>query len=135
MEVKRRVIENIGESKGFEYESVAVPWLEKKVEFCEEHIKLQQKVAPGLSEYCAYMSGHLGEALYWLNKKKYVALKINGTELNQNMETAAKNLMKVIEIWGPYRRRSAERLRAEEALNLLEIIEEKYTTTPTLFLS
>ena len=47
----------LGETKGYEYESVAIPWLEKKVEFCKDHLNLQKVVAPGLSEYRAYMSG------------------------------------------------------------------------------
>lgn len=56
MEIKRRVIENIGETKvgpkvptarltrhqGFEYEDLAPAWLEKKVKFCKEHLALQQ---------------------------------------------------------------------------------------------
>jgi len=132
MEVKRRVIENIGELKGFEYESVAAPWLEKKVHFCEDHLKLQKDLAPGLSEYCAYISGHCGEALYWLTRKQYIALQIAGPEAAVKMEEAAKHLLKVVQIWGPYRRRSAERLRAEEARTILESIEEKYVHTPLL---
>ena len=56
MEIKRRIIENIGETKvgprmplalltsaqGFEYEDLAPAWLEKKVNFCKEHLALQQ---------------------------------------------------------------------------------------------
>ena len=70
MEIKRRIIENIGETKGFEYEDLAPAWLEKKVNFCREHLALQQAVAPGLSEYRAYISSHLVEPLYLLAKKR-----------------------------------------------------------------
>jgi len=129
MEVKRRIIENIGETKGYEYEKVGVPWLEKKVEMCADHLRLQKSVAPGLSEYRAYMSGHYGEALYWLSKRKYVAMTIKRDQLNTNMEDVADHLLKVVEIWGPYRRRSSERLMAEEARGLLDTIHEKYIQT------
>ena len=70
MEIKRRIIENIGETKGFEYENLAPAWLEKKVNFCREHLALQQVLAPGLSEYRAYISSHLVEPLYLLAKKR-----------------------------------------------------------------
>merc|ERR1712045_236548 len=123
------MIENIGDVKGFEYENVPMNWLEKKVNFCKHHLALQSKLSPGLSEYCAYMSGHCGEAMYWLYKKKYVAMQINGTELNQFMEKVAEYLFKVVEIWGKYRRRSSERLKAEDARSLIDIIEDKYVHT------
>ena len=32
-------------------------WLEKKVGYCRDHLNIQAKLAPGLSEYCAYISG------------------------------------------------------------------------------
>ena len=71
MEIKRRIIENIGETKGFEYDNLAPAWLEKKVNFCREHLALQQVLAPGLSEYRAYISSHLVEPLYLLAKKRW----------------------------------------------------------------
>ena len=40
MEIKRRIIENIGETKGFEYDNLAPAWLEKKVTFCCEYSAL-----------------------------------------------------------------------------------------------
>jgi len=126
MEIKRRVIENIGETKGFEYEDLAPAWLEKKVKFCKEHLALQQVVAPGLSEYRAYMSAHLAEPLYLLAKKRYVAGEIKLAELQEVMEEVARHLLIVIEIWGPYRRRSSERLKAEGARALLETVDSKY---------
>ena len=51
LEVKRRIIENIGDSKGNKYEDLAEAWLEKKVEFCKDHLNIQKILAPGLSEY------------------------------------------------------------------------------------
>ena len=126
MEIKRRVIENIGETKGFEYEDLAASWLEKKVLFCREHLALQQVVAPGLSEYRAYMSSHLVEPLYLLAKKKYVAGETSLAALQETMEEVAGHLLIIIEIWGPYRRRSSERLKAEEARVLLETVDSKY---------
>ena len=48
---------HLGDTKGYEYETVGIPWLEKKVEFCRDHLKLQAKLAPGLSEYRAYIAG------------------------------------------------------------------------------
>ena len=41
-----------------------------KVTFCREHLALQQVLAPGLSEYRAYISSHLVEPLYLLAKKR-----------------------------------------------------------------
>ena len=125
MEIKRRVIENIGEAIGFEYEDLAASWLEKKVLFCREHLALQQVVAPGLSEYRAYMSSHLGEWLY-LMAKKYVAGETSLAALQETMEEVAGHLLIIIEIWGPYRRRSSERLKADEARVLLETVDSKY---------
>jgi hypothetical protein len=77
MEVKRRVLENIGESKGFEYDDLAPAWLEKKVAFCREHLALQQVLAPGLSEYRAYISSHIAEPLYLLAKKRFGGTRCN----------------------------------------------------------
>jgi len=126
MEIKRRVIENIGETKGFEYENLAPAWLEKKINFCRQHLAIQQVLAPGLSEYRAYISSHLVEPLYLLAKKRYVAGEIVLSQLMDTMEEVAKHLLLIIEIWGPYRRRSSERLKAEEARSLLEIVDTKY---------
>ena len=72
LEVKLRIIENIGETNGNFYEDLAEHWLEKKVEFCRDHLKIQERVAPGLSKYRAYLSSQLAEPLYWLTKKKYI---------------------------------------------------------------
>ena len=126
LEVKRRIIENIGDAKGYEYENLAEAWLEKKVEFCRDHLKVQKILAPGLSEYKAYLSSHIAEPLYWLAKKRYLAKKCSGEELNKTMEEVAQHLLMVIQIWGPYRQRSAERLKAEHARTLLEMVDNKY---------
>ena len=90
--------------------------------FCREHLALQQVLAPGLSEYRAYISSHLVEPLYLLAKKRwerafthlpcfedsfflprYVAGDITLAQLNETMEEVAKHLLIIIEIWGPYR--------------------------------
>ncbi len=52
-----------GETKGYEYEEANVIWLQRKVDFCREHLQLQAVLAPGLSEYRAYMSGGCREHL------------------------------------------------------------------------
>lgn len=126
MEIKRRVIENIGETKGFQYEGLAPAWLDKKVTFCREHLSLQQVLAPGLSEYRAYISSHMVEPLYLLAKKRYVLGEFSLTQLQETMEEVAKHLLIIIQIWGPYRKRSSERLKAEEARKLLETVDMKY---------
>ena len=124
--MKRRIIENIGDSKGNKYEDLAEAWLEKKVEFCRDHLSIQQILAPGLSEYRAYMSSHIAEPLYWLPKKKYLAQKCSGEDLSKTMEEVGEHLMMVIQIWGPYRKRSAERLKAEQARDLLVMVDNMY---------
>jgi len=126
LEVKRRIIENIGDSKGNKCEDLAEPWLEKKVEFCRDHLRIQKILAPGLSEYRAYMSSHIAEPLYWLTKKRYLAQKCSGEDLSKTMEEVGEHLMMVIQIWGPYRKRSAERLKAEQARDLLVMVDNKY---------
>ena len=126
LEVKRRIIENIGETRGYEYEDLAEAWLEKKVNFCRDHLKVQKKLAPGLSEYRAYISNHIAEPLYWLAKKRYMEKKCSSQDLNKTMEEVAQHLLLVIQIWGPYRKRSTERLTAEKAKDFLEMVDEKY---------
>jgi len=126
LEVKRRIIENIGETKDYEYEDLAETWLEKKINFCKDHLKVQKKLAPGLSEYRAYISNHIAEPLYWWAKKRYVEKKCSSADLMKTMEEVAQHLMLVIQIWGPFRKRSSERLTAEKAKEFLEMIDDKY---------
>ena len=52
-----------GETKGYDYEDTAVCWLERKAEYCREHLQLQAVLAPGLSEYRAYISGIHAESV------------------------------------------------------------------------
>jgi hypothetical protein len=54
-----------GETKGLEYEDTALVWLERKLEYCKEHLQLQAVLAPGLSEYRAYISGTPGCTGAW----------------------------------------------------------------------
>ena len=126
LEVKRRIIENIGDLKGNNYEDLGEDWLEKKVEFCRDHLEIQRVIAPGLSEYRAYMSAHIAEPLYWLTKKRYISKKCSLEELNQTMEEIAQHLMLVIQIWGPYCNKSRERLKAENAMAMLEMVNNLY---------
>ena len=121
LETKRRIIENI-----VDYEDLATSFLERKVQFCRDHLEVQKCVAPGLSEYRAFISWHLAEPLYWLTKDKYVQKQITGEELVSNMEEVARHLLVVIQIWGPFRRRSSEWMVAEKARTLLENVDEKY---------
>ena len=123
LEVKRRIIENIGETKGYEYEDLAEAWLEKKVNFCRDHLKVQKMLAPGLSEYRAYISNHIAEPLYWLAKKRYLAKKCSSQDLNKTMEEVAQHLLLVVQIWGRYRKRSTESFTAEKAKDFLEMVD------------
>ena len=121
LEAKRRVIENI-----MDYEDVATPVLDKKIQYCRDHLLVQSRVAPGLSEYRAYISWHLAEPLYWASKDKFVQKLISSSQLMSQMEEVARHLLIVIQIWGPYRRRSSEWMTAEKARTLLEIVDDKY---------
>jgi len=121
LELKRRIIESIRN-----YEDLADIILEKKVNFCRDHLKVQHYLAPGLSEYRAYISNHIAEPLYWLTKEKYLQKTISEEELTRTMEEVANHLLLVIQIWGPFRHRSSERLTAEKASSLLETVDTKY---------
>jgi len=121
LEVKRRIIENI-----VDYEDLAEPLLQKKVTFCRDHLTVQENLAPGLSEYRAYISSHISEPLYWLAREKYQGKRIEAEELKRLMEEVAEHLLIVIKIWGPFRKKSSERLTAERAKRMLVIVDEKY---------
>ena len=126
MEVKRRLIENIGSAEGFESEDIAIAWLEKKVEYCKEHLSLQLVLAPGLSEYRAYISSLMAGALYWLAKKQFAISQLTREQVVKTMKTVSEHLVMVISIWGPYRRGSHERMVADEAQALLEQVEREF---------
>ena len=79
-----------------------------------------------MSEYRAFISWQLAEPLYWLTKDQYIQRQITGDELVANMEEVARHLLIVIQIWGPFRRRSSEWVIAEKARSLLENVDEKY---------
>lgn len=121
LEVKRRMIESIGH-----YEDLAEVVLEKKVNLCRDHLLVQRDLAPGLSEYRAYLSYHIAEPLYWLGTERYLEKRISEEELIKTMEEVANHLLLVIQIWGPFRQRSSERLAAEKAKSLLETVDAKY---------
>ena len=42
------------------------------------------------------------------------------------MEEVAQHLLLVVQIWGPYRKRSSERRTAEKSEDFLEMVDEKY---------
>ena len=121
LETKRRIMENI-----VDYEDLANDLLEKKVTYCRDHLKVQKRIAPGLSEYRANISWHLAEPLYWLTKDRFVQRQITSEELVSTMEEVASHLLMVIQIWGPFRRRSSEWVIAEKARTLLETVDQKY---------
>jgi hypothetical protein len=100
--------------------------LRKKVNFCRDHLKVQSKLAPGLSEYRAYISNQIAKPLYWLAKKRYMEKKCSSQDLNKTMEEVSRHLLLVVQILGPYRKRSTERLTAEKAKDFLETVDEKY---------
>ena len=74
LEVKRRIMENISQMAGYQDGTLADAWLEKKVEFCLDHLAVQSKVSPGLSEYRAYLSSHTAYPLYLLTKVSPVSV-------------------------------------------------------------
>jgi len=126
MEIKRRVIENIGNAEGFEYEDLAIVWLEKKVCYCKEHLSLQQVLAPGLSEYRAYISSHLAEAMYWLSKKQYLVKQIKREQVVSTMKEVSEHLLMVMKIWGSYNRGSYENMKSDEANHLQDKVEKEF---------
>ncbi|QQP38228.1 Protein msta_ isoform Alike [Caligus rogercresseyi] len=127
MEIKRRLIVGIGEAKGYDdIQSVARPWLQKKVEYCREHLELQKVLAPGYSEYRAYISFHLAEALFHLTKKDKKQESIDLSTAITRMEEVADHLLLVINVWGKFRLRSDEQKVAGCARRLLERVDESY---------
>ena len=59
-------------------------------------------------------------------KENFLQKEITGEELVRRMEEVANHLLIVIQIWGPFRRRSSEWIVAEKARTLLEKVDEKY---------
>ena len=110
LEMKRKFIELVGNHR-YGYDHVEKDLLLKKISFCREHLKIQSILSPGLSEYKAYISLHLAEALYWGNKRKIMTEDISQIE----------NLLNTVtDIWGQYRRDSTENAKALEAEHLLQ---------------
>ncbi|CAB4062320.1 SMYD [Lepeophtheirus salmonis] len=109
MEIKRRLITNIGETKGYEIESVARPWLEKKIEYCREHFTASKT-----------------EALYYLTIKDKKLGSIDIDTAISRMEEVAEHLLVVISVWDKYRKRSDEQKVAENARKLLEKVDNSY---------
>ena len=117
LEMKRKFIELIGNHR-YGYDQVGKDLLLKKVSFCREHLKVQSILSPGLSEYRAYISLHLAEALYWANKRKITTEDIS----------EIVNLLNIVsDIWGQYRKGSSENSKVLEAENLLQKLESSLT--------
>ena len=115
--MKRKFIELIGNHR-YGYDHVGKDLLLKKVLFCREHLKIQSILSPGLSEYRAYISLHLAEALYWSNKRRLMTEDVS----------EILNLLNIVtDIWGPYRRDSAENTKALEAEHLFQKLQTSLT--------
>ena len=81
-------------------------------------MKIQSILSPGLSEYRAYISLHLAEALYWSNKRRLMTEDVS----------EILNLLNIVtDIWGPYRRDSAENTKALEAEHLFQKLQTSLT--------
>ena len=110
MELKRRILDIIGGER-CQYSEVEESLLKDKLSYCEDHLELQTIIAPGLTEYRAYISLHYAETLYW-------AL-VRGVQLDRPsgdlVDLAMEHLDMVTRIWGDYRVGSVERSRMEEA--------------------
>ena len=142
LEVKRRLMESISQMAGYKEGTLADAWLEKKLEFCVDHLAVQSKVSPGLSEYRAYLSSHTAYPLYLLTKvsqveilisfrqcdlqRRYVDKLITREELMRRMEEVGSHLDITIKVWGEYRQRSEERREAEAARELLARLDRDY---------
>ena len=117
LEMKRKFIELIGNHR-YGYDQVGKDLLLKKVSFCREHLKVQSILSPGLSEYRAYISLHLAEALYWADKRKIKTVDIS----------EIVNLLNIVsDIWGQYRKGSSENSKVLEAEHLLQKLESSLT--------
>jgi len=120
MEVKRRIFDKIG-SDNHDYDNISSDLLRIKMKFCDEHLSLAAMLCPGLTEYRAYLSLHYAESLYWALKK--------GLTLIDNVSIVTRileHLSVVINIWNKYRMGSAERIKVDQAQNLIEKIRKEY---------
>ena len=109
LEMKRKFIELIGNPR-HRHDTVPLDLLERKVFYCRELLKIQSILAPGLSEYRAYISLHLAQAIYWRNRRN---------SLTEDSDLLPDLLRIVIDIWGQYRTESSEKNKALEAEDLL----------------
>ena len=109
MELKRRILDIIGGER-CQYSEVEESLLKDKLSYCEDHLELQSIIAPGLTEYRAYISLHYVETLYWTLVREVQLDRPSGDLVN-----LAMHLDMVTRIWGDYRVGSVERSRMEEA--------------------
>ena len=90
LEVKRKLMELVED-----YEEDTLERLASKVSHCQDHLAVQAVVAPGLSEYRAYLSSQLAPALYWLAKRRYIAREITGPEYRAKLEVTVALMMRL----------------------------------------
>ena len=114
MEVKRRIIELIGGEEN-SYDEVDQWALEKKQNYCQEHLELCEILCPGLTEYRAYVSFHYAETLHERMSRNLVKSEPD------NLKSLLEHLDSVIRIWSDYRQGSIERGKVE----LAEILKQK----------
>ena len=122
LEMKRRVVENISRTN----KPVSIGLLEKSVRYCKDHLEIQASLAPGLSEYRAYISYHMARALYSLIKEQHKDKMVNMDQVVESMTEVCEHLLVVITIWGQYRTGSYEKVVANEADSLIGQVKIEY---------
>jgi len=122
LEMKRRVVENISRTN----KPVSIGLLEKSVRYCKDHLEIQASLAPGLSEYRAYISYHMARALYSLIKEQHKDRMVNMDQVVESMTEVCEHLLVVITIWGQYRTGSYEKVVANEADSLIGQVKIEY---------
>ena len=119
MEVKRRIIELIGGDEN-SYDDVEEELLRKKLDYCDEHLKLADILSPGLTEFRAYMSLHRAQTIYQLMTRGHMKSD------PETVMTLFDHLDTVILIWRDYRLGSIESGKVELAELLKEEIETQF---------
>jgi len=121
LEMKRRVVENIGRTS-----DPTPALLERSVRYCEDHLRIQTTLAPGLSEYRAYTSNNMARALYCLTRKQDKDKQMKEKDVLEAMARVCEYLVVVITIWGPYRSGSQEKIIADEASTFLKQVQRNF---------
>ena len=118
MEVKRRIIELIGGEEN-SYNDVDQWLLEKKLVYCQEHLKVCKILTPGLTEYRAYVSFHYAETLHAMMSRDLMTWDAD------NLASLLDHLDSVIHIWSDYRQGSTENGKVKLAMKLKHEINNK----------